>query len=209
MASDLNDLQRIGLKLFAAGGVSIRPRELVPIFHRWIQTRAIPDHLLIDVADYDHVPEGPGVVLVAHEGNFSLDLGYGQMGLAYNRKAPGQGTLAERLRSALRTVLFAARRIEEEPALAGHLRFRGDLLRCFANDRLLAPNSPATLAAFEPALAEVLNDLYAEEGWTIEAEADPRERFGVRVAASRAPDLGTLLGRLGAHPSGFRPHLSQ
>ena len=30
-------------------------------------------------------------MLVAHEGNFSLDLGGGRMGLAYNRKTPVDG----------------------------------------------------------------------------------------------------------------------
>src|SRR4030095_5221476 len=74
MGAAIEALQRIGVKLFAADGSSVQPREFVPIFHRWIQTQAVANHLLIDVADYAHVPDGPGVLLVAHEGNFSLDL---------------------------------------------------------------------------------------------------------------------------------------
>ena len=37
------------------------------------RTHAVPDHLLIDVADYAHVPNGPGTVLVAHEANIHID----------------------------------------------------------------------------------------------------------------------------------------
>ena len=29
--------------------------------------------MLIDVADYRHVPAGPGVLLIGHEANYSLD----------------------------------------------------------------------------------------------------------------------------------------
>ena len=168
----------------------------MPIFHRWIQTQAIADQLLIDVADYSHVPDGPGVMLVAHQGNFSLDLGGGRMGLAYNRKIPAEGALADRLRHLARTVFDACQRLENEPGLAGAIRFRGDELRVLANDRLHAPNRPETLAAFQPALQGLVRTLYGESGCTITPEADPSERFSVHVQAREAPSVGDLLARL-------------
>lgn len=193
---ELEELQRIGIKLYAADGVSLRPRELVPVFHRWIQTQAIGDQLLIDVADYAHVPEGPGVMLVAHEGNFSLDLGGGRMGLAYNRKTPAAGALADRLRGVARTVLDACSRLEEERGLDGHIRFRGDELLLFANDRLRAPNSAATMAAFQPALRQLLRALYGDLDCTVTPERDARERFSVHVRAPAAVSVRDLLTRL-------------
>jgi len=196
MGGDLGELQRIGLKLFAEDGASVQPRQLVPIFHRWIQTQAIADHLLIDVADYSHVPDGPGVMLVAHEGNFSLDLGGGRMGLKYNRKIPAAGALGDRLRHVARTVFDACRRLQEEPGLAGKIRFRGDELQLFANDRLHAPNRPQTLAAFQPALQGLVRTLYGESSCTVTPQADPGERFSVRVRAHQAVSLGDLLARL-------------
>lgn len=196
MGGDLGELQRIGLKVFAADGVSLRPRQLVPVFHRWIQTQAITDHLLIDVADYSHVPDGPGVMLVAHEGNFSLDLGGGRMGLAYNRKIPAAGALADRLRHLARTVLEACQRLEDDPALTGRIRFQGDQLVVFANDRLHAPNRPDTLAAFQPALRALMQTLYGESACTVTPEADPNERFSVHVQAQQAISLGDLRARL-------------
>jgi hypothetical protein len=32
---------------------------VIPVFHRWIQEQ-IFDELLLDVANYSHVPDGPG-----------------------------------------------------------------------------------------------------------------------------------------------------
>lgn len=197
MSAPIEELQRIGVKLFMVDGVSVRPREFVPVFHRWIQTQAVRDQLLIDVADYEHVPEGPGVLLAAHEGNFSVDLGGGRMGLAYTRKAPLPGTVADRLRGAARSLLGACRLLEGEPALGGRIRFRGDELQVFANDRLHAPNTAATLMAFQPALQALLRVLYGDVACAVTPEADPRERFGVRVRAPMPTSVRELLERTG------------
>ena len=192
----LEQLQRIGLKLFAADGAAVAPRQLVPIFHRWIQTQAMADQLLIDVADYGHVPDGPGVLLVAHQGNFSLDLGGGRMGLAYNRKIAAPGSLSDRLRSLARTLLDACLQLEDDAALQGRLRFRGDELLLFANDRLHAPNDAETLAHFRPALQELVRALYGDVDCSMSAERDPQERFSVHVRAPSALSVRDLRRRL-------------
>ena len=66
-------LQKFGVKLFINTNGSYESKDYIPVFHSWIQNNAVEDHLLIDVADYSHIQDGPGVMLVAHEGNFSLD----------------------------------------------------------------------------------------------------------------------------------------
>jgi hypothetical protein len=91
MGVPIEELQRLGIKLFGADGAAVAAREVVPIFHRWIQTSAVADQMLIDVADYSHVPDGPGIVLVAHEGNFSLDFAHGSVGLTYFSQAAVAG----------------------------------------------------------------------------------------------------------------------
>lgn len=197
MSAALAELQRIGLKIFAADGTSVRPRELIPIFHRWIQTRALADQLLIDIADYDHVPQGPGVVLVAHEGVFSVDLAEDRLGLAYVRKAPMPGTLSDRLRGVARTVLNACQLLEDDAALGGRLRFRGDEMHIFANDRLLAPNTTDALAALQPALREFVGGAFGGADCTIVADADRRERLGVHVRGPQQTGIAELVRRLG------------
>ena len=80
------NLQHVNVKLLIedSGEVDLEP--LIPIFHRWIQDRARPE-LLLDIADYRHVPDGPGVVLIGHDANYSVDNTDNRLGVRYNRKA--------------------------------------------------------------------------------------------------------------------------
>jgi hypothetical protein len=195
MENAVSQLQRIGLKLFVGKASSFALRDLVPIYHRWIQEHAI-DGLLIDVADYQHVPSGPGVMLVAHEGNYAMDLAEGRTGLLYYRKQPVAGTLTERLVSLARTVLFAAKRLEAEPSLAGRIEFPGNELQLIANDRLLAPNSEETLAAIRPSMNELLAKLYDGAKCDVQRETDPGERFRVSIRAPLPVAVRDLLARL-------------
>jgi hypothetical protein len=115
----------------------------VPLLHSWIQSHAIPDHLLVDVANYEHVHNGPGVVLVAHEANYSLDHRGGRFGLTYQRKQPLAGGLPERLKSAFGATLAAAVLLNEK------LKFRTDEVEFRICDRLAAPNSSDTFESIK------------------------------------------------------------
>src|SRR5205807_2486817 len=90
-AADLQkiELQHINVKLLLEGGDDLDP--VIPIFHSWIQNQPFGE-LLIDVADYRHVHHGPGIVLIGHEADYSLDQTDGRLGLRYNRKAPLPGS---------------------------------------------------------------------------------------------------------------------
>jgi hypothetical protein len=192
----VTELQRLGVKVFCEDGDSIALPELIPVFHRWIQRREL-DQLLIDVADYSHVAAGPGVLLVAHEGNYGMDEGGGRRGLVYYAKQSSVGGVAERLKAVCRTVLTACERLAGEPELEGRLRFRGDEVFVFANDRLLAPNTDETFAVLEPAVRELAGKLYPGEECTLAREADPKERFAVTVSSRDASVVPTtLLSRL-------------
>ena len=67
------DLQKFGIKLYLNTDGNFESKDFIPVFHNWIQEKVVDDHLLIDVADYSHITDGPGVMLIAHEGHFSLD----------------------------------------------------------------------------------------------------------------------------------------
>ena len=99
-------MQHVNIKIFAQADKSFNVTDAIPVFHRWIQKRNLPE-MLIDVADYSHVPEGPGVLLIAHEANYSLDCARNQLGLLYNRKATGTGDAQEQLRQAYHAALTA------------------------------------------------------------------------------------------------------
>src|SRR6476620_12257796 len=109
---------KLSIKFYVEESSSVKLADIVPVFHSWIQFHSIADHLLIDVADYTHVPDGPGVVLVAHEANYYLDRFDGRLGLSYSRKRPLERTFAERLHFVVTSALEDAARLEETPALS-------------------------------------------------------------------------------------------
>ena len=65
------DLQKINVKFYLAEGSDLPPEAAFRAFSRWIPETT--DEVLIDVADYAHVPRGPKTVLVGHEANYILD----------------------------------------------------------------------------------------------------------------------------------------
>ena len=60
------EAHEFAIKFFAVDSVELAPRDFIPIFHEWIKSRRLEDEVMIDVADYSHVPDGPGVILVGH-----------------------------------------------------------------------------------------------------------------------------------------------
>ncbi len=106
-------LGRFCIKFYARDPGTLDLAEAIPIFHRWIQSGRM-DGLLIDVADYRHVPDGPGVVLIGHEADYFLDEMEGPLGLLYNRKRETEGSNVYRLRRAMKSALTACRAFNKE-----------------------------------------------------------------------------------------------
>jgi hypothetical protein len=189
-------VHKIAIKFFVQDESKLAGVEFVPIFHSWIQTQLVPDHMLIDVADYAHVQDGPGTVLVAHEANFYLDRNEGRVGLAYSRKQPAAGDFQTRLRQAVVAALEACMRLENDANLSGRLKFRTDEMLVRLNDRLLAPNTPETFDQMRGDLQEVLADLYGAADLRIEHKPSPATLFEVRIRASENSPVMELLSRL-------------
>ncbi|MBV8740750.1 MAG: hypothetical protein JOZ12_03145 [Sinobacteraceae bacterium] len=189
------DLHKFGIKFFAAGADGIDILKLIPVYHRWIQQDALED-LLIDVADYSHVPAGPGVMLIAHEGNYALDETSHDRGVLYYSKRELTGELQQRLAEVARKALTAAELMSSDSELEGALKIPGNRLQFFANDRLAAPNTDAAYEEIEPSLRVFLDRLYAGAPYTVRREADPKERLSVWAQTEREVPLNTLLERL-------------
>jgi hypothetical protein len=190
------ELQHCNVKIFVEDSGKLDFPSFNPIFQKWIREKATGD-LLIDVADYLHVPEGPGMVLVGLEADYAMDHTDGRWGLRYNRKAVLPGNNSDRLRSALKCALEACLRLETDPLLAGKIKFRTDEIQIFINDRALAPNTPETWQALQKDFQTVLEKLYQGNSFRMEPATDPRARFGVRVNAPKAPTLAQILKNLG------------
>ena len=185
--------ENLSIKLFAKSDAGLESKDFIQTFHRWIQEHRL-DELMIDVADYAHVHHGPGVMLICHDAHYATDRGEGRFGLLYARKRIHEGSLRQRIETAFSKALRAARFLEEEPALAGRIAFRTDELRFSIEDRLHAPNTPATLEAIRNDLGAVLERLYGTEP-TVTHRGRPKECFAVDIHAADAPDLATLVSR--------------
>jgi hypothetical protein len=169
------DLYKIGVKIFVANPQAVNIRDFIAVFHRWIQQQKVEGHQLIDVHDYSHVHNGPCILLIAHEGNFSMDRENGRLGLLYYRKRPLEGGLEANLKSVLQTALQASKALELEPELKG-IKFKTDEILVVTNDRLLAPNDAATRAKIESVIAKTLG-----KAKLAPQAADPRERLAFVV----------------------------
>jgi hypothetical protein len=191
------NLQHVNIKLFLKPNGSIDLEALVPVFHSWIQDR-VCDELLLDVADYRHVPAGPGVVLIGLQADYGVDNTDDRLGVRYNRKASLDGSNQDRLRQAARAALTACQRLEADPRLRGKLQFNGQEIEIFVNDRLFAPNTDATRDAAAPDLRDFSQKLFGGSEYSLSYNTDPRRLFTAFVKAARPFPVADLLRNLSA-----------
>jgi hypothetical protein len=194
------DASKLQLKIFTSTKAAPLPSDtFIPIFHEWIKNAALPE-LLVDVANYAHVPRGPGVVLIGHANDYGMDESEGRQGLLYNRKRQAPAP-EQRLADTFRRALHAAALLEQEATVAGKLAFDTSELLLRINDRLAAPNTDATFAAVRPELEKVCTQLFGAGTFTLSRTGEPRQLFSVTIKAKNAPSLATLLERAGGPPA--------
>jgi hypothetical protein len=196
------ELQHINVKLLLKQPEEVDLHAVVPVFHSWIQQQAV-DELLLDVASYSHVKDGPGILLIGQEADYSLDMTAGRPGLRYNRKALLEGSNAARLTQAMTAALLALERLASDHRLNGKIQFDGRSLELFINDRLLAPNSEETRRAADDELRTFFEALVAGAGYSLEYETDARMLFGARLQFERQFTVGELLNNLNEHASQY------
>lgn len=189
---------RLSVKFFASPdpGPAADLAPFIPLFHRFIQNASV-EGVLIDVADYAHVPNGPGVILIGHEVDYGFDLRDGRAGLLVTRKSRGDTGVAELAEQALRMALGALVAIEAD-GRAG-VSFATDKVELHVTDRLHTPNDEASFEALKGemlGLGETLFGAGAVELVRIHAD-DARRGLALEFVAPNAPDAKTLLDRLG------------
>lgn len=173
--------KRLALKFNLKREPRIQPGDVAPIFQRWIQEHTV-DGMLIDVIDYKHVPEGPGIILIADEGDYGYDLSDGQAGLQYVRKRALPDNLPDALRLTFRHALNAARQLETEAP--GDLEFDYLSAKITFLDRMRYRNTPERFDELHDEISFVLSGVY---GASVQLERyydDPRFNFALRSTAS-------------------------
>lgn len=185
------NIQHVNIKFCLENPETVKLADFAAVFNTWIQRQRL-EELLIDVADYLHVHNGPGIMLIGHEADYSLDNRAGRLGLLYNRKEQIEGTTPEKLAQATRAALIAAQILEKENGL----KFNGSEVQIVVNDRLLVPNTAETFAALQADFRSFFNQLYGGAEYSLSHHDDRRERFTVNVKTETTFDVDTLLKNL-------------
>ena len=141
-------------------------------------------------------------MLIAHDAHYAIDTADGRMGLLYSRRRETHPTrdaiqnLTERLHSVLHCAFRAGLALENEPSLAGRLKFRSDELLLRINDRLVCPTLE-TFDNLQAHLKPVLSSLYPHDTAEVERHGGPDARLTMTIRVSEDSDVATLYGRLG------------
>ena len=170
------ELQKFGVKLFIEVHGSYSYKEFIPVFHTWIQDKLVEDHLLIDVADYSHIPDGPGVMLIAHEGYFSLDQEKHKPGIMYMRKTNMEGNFKDRFSKVLLITTEAVKRIRNND-ITNDVDFISNSFRFIANDRLYAENTRYNQNFYKKEIQKAINNKYPDSKVEFEDFSGKKERL--------------------------------
>jgi hypothetical protein len=187
--------QRVAAKfLLTEPTAPVQLEPFIGTFHRFIQ-QGVLDGLLVDVADYSHVPNGPGIVLIGHDVDYGLDLVGGRAGLLTLRKRYSGLSTAEVASDTLKKALSAMAAIEAEPD--ARVAFDTSAVTIEFFDRLVAPNSADAFEARRKEIEPVADALYGAGAHEITRahDEDARKALALRVAGSAA-DTASLLARL-------------
>jgi len=193
------ELQKIEIKFFAVEREPVPLTAFIDLFHGWIQAS---DGVYHDVADYSHMHQGPGIVLVAPDFYVSVDETGGRRGFLFSQKARLEGTNQERLVRVFRDALENCRRLQAEPALQRKIEFRFDEFEITLNDRLLAPNGEESYQAFKAEIEPFVSRVFGGAPVSLQQESDARRRVRLGIQAMAPVETAALLSHVGAQPNG-------
>jgi hypothetical protein len=193
------ELQKIEIKFFAVEREPVPLTAFIDLFHGWIQAS---DGVYHDVADYSHMHQGPGIVLVAPDFYVSVDETGGRRGFLFSQKARLEGTNQERLVRVFRDALENCRRLQAEPTLQRKIEFRFDEFEITLNDRLLAPNGEESYQAFKAEIEPFVSRVFGGAPVSLQQESDARRRVRLRIQAMAPVDPAALLSHLAARANG-------
>ena len=185
-------MDHVNVKIYVQESTSIDLRDAIQVFHRWIQD-AVLNELVIDVADYRHVPAGPGVILIGDEANYSLDCAFNRLGLLYNRKRPSEGTVMDKLLKAFGSALLACSHLEDEAVFRGKLKFDAGHCEVILNDRVLAPNTEKTWLELKPHFEVFFDGLFGSERYSMNRLGERRERLRIELNTPGPIDVRSML----------------
>lgn len=191
------DLQRINVKMLAQAPPDFELNPFLAIFGRWRNDKEHPE-VWVDLADYAHMPKGPGVVLIGKRGNFSIDLADPAPGLLYCGKRDYEGSNEQRILETFRRGIGLVKPLLAEADYPPQLQLQPEAWELTFNDRLDTPNTDATDAELRPGIDAALKTLFGDGGYEAQRETDPERRYAFSIRAKHSIDLDALGKRAGA-----------
>ncbi len=184
------NIQHVNAKLFFDSPFEIGGPRVVGVFHDWVREQVF-DEVLIDVADYRHVPNGPSLMIIGLEADYVVDDSDGRMGLLYNRKAGIDGSNVDRFKQAIDSAANAALLLKETLGDKAPM-FSQTEFQWTVNDRAIAPNTPETFAAFTSDLVASATAILGHSEFTLKHHDDPRRLFSVTVSTIKSFDFAEI-----------------
>ena len=134
----LGDRLQVSMHSQPLRNAEVDMEQYVAVFHEWIRQSALGG-LLIDVASYTHVPNGPGVLLIGHELDYGVRITLGRVELTcrHKRDPAAEGNALKRC---LRQLLQAAQLLESASKLSEPPSFHASEFVFRSNDRLRCAN---------------------------------------------------------------------
>jgi len=168
--------------------------QYVAVFHDWIRQSAL-EGLLIDVASYAHVPNGPGVLLIGHELDYSVRMAGHRVELTcrHKRDPGGEG---QALKRCLRQLLQAAQLLQSATKLKEPPSFRASSFVFRSNDRLRCPNSAEAGSRVTQTVGRLFCKVMGVDNLDV-ASVGP-EREALTLVIERPAALGEPEGLAGA-----------
>jgi hypothetical protein len=146
----------------------------IPVFHGWVREQSLPD-LLVDVANYLHVPAGPGLLVVGHEGDYGLEVNVAGTYFRYTRKRGwAGGALRERVTQVWQVAQAGAVKLAQENGVG----FVPQVVEVALLDRLVYPNTAVTFHTIAPELRTLFG---GEVRWL---EGDARQPLTVQISSA-------------------------
>ena len=179
----MNLIQHVNIKCYLENNLeniseNFNLSKVIPVFHNWIKNKVL-DEVWIDVANYEQVPAGPGVVIVAHDAIYSLEYGSEEkLGLLYNKRTISKkATNKEIIKEAIQKLFEAKDLLEKEKDIK--LKFSLNEFKFFINDRILAPNNSKTFESLENDISNSFKEVCGENYKLSYKNEDKRELFQV------------------------------
>lgn len=179
------NLQHVRVKFFVDGDLNVGLQDIINTFHDWVAEQSM-DEMMIDVADYRHVPNGPSVVMVGLKADFALDETGGRPGLMYSRKSELDGSNEDRILEALKAATEACARLE---AAFDGLTFSRQEFELTINDRALAPNTAENAAELTTILGGVLQSSCGASDFESDTSREARQLLGANVKLTSALNI--------------------